>query len=361
MNKEVDWVREFDELDGVAEVEESEIDWLEEFDKVIKEVESLPGYPGVAEVESEPDSRPPGWDPIKEDSTEAEIAESEKQREKFKSETEEDVEKVEEEGGLSKGKGNWLRELLNKKVVLPVATAVGILGLIWGGSLLVEREGKVVSDTVTSEATGTPVALARDEERSLEADTVASTLEPSVNILDWAKKAADFWGIDARTFSAGLKDAQDGVGGEPDRTNVLNEGSDDWGESGTPESAGGTGAEIEAEEPAVVANKVDLAPNQTEYVLRFGDTALSVAEAMKNDKLVSNQVEGLARLFKNNSWFSEGANLDKYRDYIPEINIALNTNPGVNPAEVTMKDGRTLAEWLIQVMHDVPVGLEINI
>jgi hypothetical protein len=317
MGKEVDWAREFDELDGAVEVDKIEIDWLEEFDKVTEEVESLSGYPGVAESELKFESA---------EDSEAVI--------------ERVIVEAEEEEKLSKGKGKWLRELLNKKVVLPVATTVGILGLIWGGSLLVEREGEVVS------ATATPIVESVED-------------MPGDTEIDWERERvhdfAESYGLESEAFLAG-------VGGEPDRTDVLNKGRDDWGESGTPESAGGTGTEIEAEPaPAPLANKVELAFNQTEYVLRPGDTMLSVAEEMKNDKLVSNQVEGLARLFKNNSWFSEGANFDRYKDYVSEIKTMIDVNPGVNPADITMGDGRTLAEWLIQVMHDVPVGLEIKI
>jgi hypothetical protein len=335
MGKEVDWAREFDELDGAVEVDKIEIDWLEEFDKVTEEVESLSGYPGVVEVESEPDSPPLDFQKLQ-SVIEGAIAESV------------------EEDKLSEGKGNWLKELLNKKVVLPVATAVGILGLIWGGSLLIEREGETVLET--AEPTTEPATPIVATPETIDTEVIPEPAGKEVKAEDTGVETLD-WGEDL--FATFLEFY------ELDRGAVLagvGENDYDWGESGTPESAGGTGTEIEAEPaPAPLANKVELAFNQTEYVLRPGDTMLSVAEEMKNDKLVSNQVEGLARLFKNNSWFSEGANFDRYKDYVSEIKTMIDVNPGVNPADITMGDGRTLAEWLIQVMHDVPVGLEIKI
>jgi len=324
MDKEVDWAREFDELDGAVEADKIEIDWLEEFDKMIEEVESLPGYPGVAEFEPKVE--------VSQTVIEGEI-----------------VEAVEEEK-LSKGKGEWLKGLLNREVSSSAVSRV-ILGLILGGGLLIAKGDSIPEATtmpgvepvvaVTAEPTLTPAPA----ETAVDTEIVESV--DSGEIIDWARdKLNDFaesYGLDSKALLAGV--------GENDY---------DWSESETLESAGGTGVEIEAEvEP--LANKVDLVPGQAEYVLKSGDTMLSVAEEMKNDKLVSNQVEGLARLFKNNSWFSEGANFDRYRDYIPEIKTMLEAKPGANPADITMGDGRTLAEWLIQVMHDVPAGLEIKI
>lgn len=303
MNKEVkvDWVQEFDELDRAVEVDKIEINWLEEFDKMIEEVESSSGYPGI---------------------------ESELEAEDSQTVIEGVIVETVGEDKLSRGKGEWLRELLNRKVVLPVATAVGILGLIWGGSLLVEKESEVMPATMTPIVE--PVGAT-----SGAIDTEVEAEDTGEEILNLGERflvdLAEHYGFRVEDFLAGVGD-----------------------------ELGGTEVKIEPEEP-VVANQVDLAPGQAEYTLKFGDTMLSVAEEMKKDRLVSNQVEGLARLFKNNSWFSEGVNFDKYRDYVPEIKIKLDANPGVNPADIMMGDGRTLGEWLIQVMHDVPAGLEIKI